>query len=204
MVKCLVRQTFYKISFHLLGAAQQGTQGKKTPLYTVHTLICDVKGCLSWFVFPFVCLQNAHVTGRAQTWLNAHWAAPVYVMRWPGSAHAVVVQQEFGVIIVRMDTGIWMERLDVSLVTVTQATLSVICVTRWPSLDVLVLFFKYPQMYEDIFTFFLCIQVTGQCPCETGYGGKQCKECAANHFGNPDIQCICMWLNIRDTTLVSF
>lgn len=38
---------------------------------------------------------------------------------------------------------------------------------------------------------FACIQVTGQCPCRSEFGGRQCDECGENHFGNPDLQCIC-------------
>lgn len=75
-------------------------------------------------------------------------------MRQLGSVHAAMVWEEFGVIVVRMDTSIWMDSLGVSLVTVTQATLLAICVTRWSSLDSLVLL-KYAQMsYKVIFTLF--------------------------------------------------
>lgn len=38
-----------------------------------------------------------------------------------------------------------------------------------------------------------CVQVTGQCPCRPEFGGRQCDECGENHFGNPDVQCICEW-----------
>lgn len=33
--------------------------------------------------------------------------------------------------------------------------------------------------------------MTGQCPCRSEFGGRQCDECGENHFGNPDLQCIC-------------
>lgn len=36
-----------------------------------------------------------------------------------------------------------------------------------------------------------CFQVSGQCPCRPEFGGRQCDECGENHFGNPDLQCIC-------------
>lgn len=36
-----------------------------------------------------------------------------------------------------------------------------------------------------------CVQVTGQCPCRPEFGGLRCDECGENHFGNPDLQCVC-------------
>uniref|UniRef100_A0A665UDS4 Laminin subunit beta-1 n=1 Tax=Echeneis naucrates TaxID=173247 RepID=A0A665UDS4_ECHNA len=37
----------------------------------------------------------------------------------------------------------------------------------------------------------ICNKVTGQCLCRPEFGGRQCDECGENHFGDPDVQCIC-------------
>eukprot|EP00069_Balaena_mysticetus_P004207 bmy_17242T0 len=43
------------------------------------------------------------------------------------------------------------------------------------------------------------VQLTGQCPCRLGYGGKRCSECEENYYGDPLGRCIPCDCNRKDS-----
>ncbi len=55
---------------------------------------------------------------------------------------------------------------------------------------------RYVGRIDNIFdrNFFLTflnffLQYDGQCRCKEGFGGRQCNQCQADFWGNPNIEC---------------